>query len=56
MIEAIKIKSVQPGNPFKSVIQKIFNYDIVKALGGNLSINTETDKGAEYIIKIPLAL
>lgn len=30
------------------------SYDILKAHGGNLSINTETDMGAEFIINMPL--
>ncbi|MCK5369747.1 MAG: HAMP domain-containing histidine kinase, partial [Cyclobacteriaceae bacterium] len=31
------------------------SYDIVKAHGGDLSINSELEIGAEFILKIPLA-
>ncbi|MCK5105334.1 MAG: hypothetical protein KAR17_21070 [Cyclobacteriaceae bacterium] len=50
----MKKKSVQSGNPFKSVIQT--SYDIIKAHEDDLTMNHELEMGAEYIIKIPLAL
>jgi len=40
-------KSVQ------SVIQK--NYDIVKAHGGELKVETKEGEGSEFIIKLPIA-
>ena len=44
------MKSVQSINPIKSVIQT--SYDIVKAHGGELKVNTN-DRGAEFIICLP---
>ena len=51
MKEAIKIKSVQSTNPFKSVIQT--GYDIVKAHGGTLELKSELNKGATFNISFP---
>ena len=53
------IKSVQSINPFKSVIQTI--YDIVKAHGGELKVETKPARagsdgegeGATFIIQLP---
>ena len=39
-------------NPIKSVIQTI--YDIVKAHGGELKLETKEDEGSEFIIQILL--
>ncbi len=54
----MKTKSVQSNNPTKSVIQTI--YDIVKAHGGELNVNSKYDEGqpagkagTEFIIQIP---
>ncbi len=41
-------KSVKPLNPFKSVI--LTKYDIVKAHGGELKVETIEAEGAEFII------
>jgi len=46
-------KSVESLNPCKSVIQT--SYDIVKAHGGELKAETIKGKGAEFILKIPIA-
>lgn len=48
----MKIKSVQSINPFKSVIQTI--YDIVKTHGGELRVETKEGEGSEFIISLPL--
>ncbi len=45
-------KSVKSINPFKSVIQK--SYDIVKAHGGELKVETKEGEGSEFIIKMPV--
>jgi len=46
------MKSVKSINPFKSVIQTI--YDIVKAHGGELTVETKEGEGAEFIIGLPV--
>lgn len=46
------MKSVQSINPFKSVIQT--NYDIVKAHGRELKVETKEGEGSEFIISLPL--
>lgn len=50
----MKIKSVRSINPFKSVIQ--MSYDIVKAPGGELKVETKEGDGAEFIIPLPTFL
>jgi signal transduction histidine kinase len=47
----MKTESVQSINPFKSVIQTI--YDIVKAHGGELKVETKEGEGSEFIIVLP---
>ena len=47
------MKSVKSINPFKSVIQTI--YDIVKAHGGELRVETKEGEGAEFIIHLTLS-
>ncbi len=44
------MKSVKSINPFKSVIQTI--YDIIKAHGGEIKINTKEGEGTEFIIQL----
>lgn len=46
------IKSVQSINPFKSVIQT--SYDIVKAHGGELKVNTNENEGTAFTIQLPI--
>ena len=46
------MKSVQSINPFKSVIQT--SYDIVKAHGGELKVETKEREGSEFTIKLPI--
>ncbi len=48
----MKIKSVKSINPFKSVIQT--SYDIVKAHGGELKVETKEGEGSEFIIQLPV--
>ena len=45
------MKSVKSINPFKSVIQTM--YDIVKAHGGELKVETKEGEGSEFIIQLP---
>ncbi len=46
------MKSVKSINPIKSVIQT--TYDIIKAHGGEISVETKEGKGAEFIIQLPI--
>ena len=46
------MKSVESINPFKSVIQIM--YDIVKAHGGELKVETKEGEGSEFIILLSL--
>jgi signal transduction histidine kinase len=46
------IKSVQSIHPGKSVIQTI--YDIVKAHGGEIKVNTKENEGTQFTIPIPI--
>ena len=46
------MKSVKSINPFKSVIQTI--YDVVKAQGGELKVKTKEGEGSEFIIQLPV--
>jgi len=48
----MKIKSVKSINPGKSVIQT--GYDIVKAHGGELKVETKEGMGTEFIIQLPI--
>ena len=47
------MKSVKSINPFKSVIQTI--YDIVKAHGGELKVETKENEGTDFIIQLPIS-
>ena len=47
-----KMKSVKSINPYKSVIQTI--YDIVKAHGGELKVETKEGEGSTFIIQLPI--
>ena len=49
----IIMKSVKSINPCKSVIQT--SYDIVKAHGGELKVETKEGEGSEFIIQLPNA-
>ena len=46
-----KIKSVKSINPWPSVIQT--SYDIVKAHGGELKVETKEMEGTTFIIQLP---
>jgi signal transduction histidine kinase len=48
----MKIKSVKSINLCKSVIQT--GYDIVKAHGGELKVETIEGMGTEFIIQLPI--
>jgi hypothetical protein len=45
------IKSVKSINPCKSVIQT--SYDIVKAHGGEIIVETKESDGSEFVIQLP---
>ncbi len=47
------MKSVKSINPFKSVIQT--SYDIIKAHGGEIKVETKEGEGAEFIIQLPMS-
>ncbi len=47
----MKMKSVKSKNPCKSVIQTI--YDIVKAHGGEIKVETKESEFTEFIIFLP---
>ena len=51
LLQIKKWKSVKSINPCPSVIQTI--YDIVKAHGGELNVETKEGKGSEFIIWLP---
>ena len=46
------MKSVQSINPIKSVIQT--SYDIVKAHGGEIKVETKEGEGSMFIIQVPV--
>ena len=46
------MKSVKSINQCKSVIQTI--YDIVKAHGGEIKVETRAGEGSEFIIELPI--
>ena len=48
------MKSVKSINPCKSVIQT--SYDIVKAHGGELKVETKEGEGAEFIVQLPVII
>jgi signal transduction histidine kinase len=45
-------KSVKSINLWESVIQTV--YDIVKAHGGELKVETKEGEGSEFIIQLPV--
>jgi signal transduction histidine kinase len=45
------MKSVKFFHPFKSVVQT--NYDIVKAHGGELKVETKAGEGSAFFIVLP---
>jgi signal transduction histidine kinase len=47
----MNLKSVQSINPCQSVIQT--SYDIVKAHGGELRVETKEGEGSEFVIQLP---
>jgi len=46
------MKPVKSISPCKSVIQT--SYDIVKAHGGELRVETKEGEGAEFVIELPI--
>jgi len=46
------MKSVKSLNPFKSLIQTV--YDIIKAHGGELKVETKLAEGTTFIIQLPI--
>lgn len=46
------LKSVKSINQCQSVVQTF--YDIVKAYGGELKVETKEGEGTEFIIQIPI--
>jgi K+-sensing histidine kinase KdpD len=48
----MKIKSVKSINPCKSVIQT--GYDIVKAHGGEITVESKEGVGSDFIIQLPI--
>ena len=50
----MRLKSVQSIHPGKSVIQTI--YDLVKAHGGEIKVETKENEGTEFIIQLPIKL
>ena len=46
------MKSVKSLNQFKSVIQTV--YDIVKAHGGEIKVDTKENEGTTFIIQLPI--
>lgn len=49
----MKIKSVQSWHPCAFVIQTIYN--IVKAHGGELTLDSNEELGTRFTIKMPIA-
>ena len=52
LLQIKKWKSVKSINPCPSVIQS--SYDIVKAHGGELKVETKEGEGSEFIIQLPV--
>ncbi|WP_304517465.1 hypothetical protein [Cecembia rubra] len=48
----MKIKSEKSINPYKSVVQTI--YDIVKAHGGEISVESQEGLGTTFNISLPI--
>ena len=46
------MKSVKSIYPIKSVIQT--SYDIIKAHGGEMKVETKEGEGADFLIQLPL--
>ena len=46
------MKSVKSTNPIKSVILTI--YDIIKAHGGEIKVETKEGEGSEFIVQLPI--
>ncbi len=52
MAYQLKYKISEIINPCKSVIQTI--YDIVKAHGGEIKVETKEGEGSEFVIQLPV--
>ena len=48
------MKSVKSLNQFKSVIQTM--YDIIKAHGGEIKVETKANDGTTFIIHLPASI
>jgi two-component system, NtrC family, sensor kinase len=46
------MESVKSINPFKSVIQT--SYDIIKAHGGEIKVESKEGEGSEFMIQLPI--
>jgi signal transduction histidine kinase len=46
------MESVKSKNPYKSVIQK--SYDIIKAHGGELKVESKEGEGSEFVVQLPV--
>jgi hypothetical protein len=46
------MKSVKSINPIKSVIQT--TYDIIKAHGGEIKVDTKAGEGSEFSVQLPI--
>lgn len=51
---SIMIKSVKSQNLCKSVVQT--SYDVVKAHGGTISVESNENEGSEFAILLPIKL
>lgn len=45
------MKSVKSIHPIKSMVQT--SYDVIKALGGELKVETEEGEGSTFVISLP---
>ena len=54
MDSAMTKKSVKSRNQCKSVIQTFLSYDIVKAHGGELKVESKESEGTQFVINLPV--
>ena len=53
LVNAIMSKTDDPERDLRSIMGLSLSYDIVKAHGGELKMETKEGKGAEFIIILP---